>query len=154
MSMVEGLRAGLAPTGVVINAESGIQLYRIVDLCVRSDARGTAISSYKEIEDALLYLPPFCLETQVNGERHVVLRTRETIDKFEICGAEAHVVLKLGGVALLSRRGKSSRTCQVARSAFWPVVLPSAAFTRAIATELIRLAPGSCLALRWLAPVR
>jgi hypothetical protein len=71
----------------------------MVDLWVRSDHQGRNIHPYVEIGAALALFPPFDIaEADADGVRFVALRTGERLGKFESCGNECHVVLKLGGV--------------------------------------------------------
>jgi hypothetical protein len=95
--LMEGLRAGQVPTGFVICAQSDVQLCRIADLSVKSDTFGADIRVFLEMGNALNILPAVRLRLQPNGDRNVVLCTGETIGKYAVCGAESHILLKLGG---------------------------------------------------------
>ena len=97
--LVEQIRNGVLPPGIICAAETGIQVLRNADLWVRSDLQGRNIHPYVEIGAALALLPPFGIEAiNVEGVRFVMLRTGESVGKFENnCGEESHVVLKLGG---------------------------------------------------------
>ena len=73
---------------------------RMADLWVRSDLRDRNIHPYVEIGAALALFPPFDIAAaDAEGVRLVTLRTGESLGKFENCGNESHVVLKLGGGA-------------------------------------------------------
>lgn len=96
--LLEVFRNGVPLAGLICTSESGVQICRMVDLWVRSDHHGRNIHPYVEIEAALNLFPPFHIaEADADGVRFVTLRTGESLGKFEVCGNECHVVLKLGG---------------------------------------------------------
>jgi hypothetical protein len=96
--LLEGFRNAVPLAGIICFSEFGKQVMRMADLWVRSDPQGRNIHPYVEIGVALAILPPFYIApTDADGVQVVTLRTGENIGKFEVCGHESHVVLKLGG---------------------------------------------------------